>query len=671
MRTPPPKIDLKAPDKNKPNWGFNFWPLFVMLLVLWGWQAAVNQFSVRTIPYSEFRTHLARHEVMDAVVRQDEITGRIVPQAAPATNAASYGVAAARTNAPAAGTNVSAVATGPFQFRAVRIEDPDLVKDLQASGAQYNGERPNFLSQFLLSWVVPIAILVGIWSFMGRKLGAVGQSVLGFGKSTARLVEGEKTGVSFADVAGCEEAKQELKEVIDFLKNPKRYKDIGAKIPKGILLVGPPGTGKTLLARAVAGEAKVPFFSLTGSDFVEMFVGVGAARVRDLFQQAKQHAPCIIFIDELDAIGQKRSIHLGMVNDEREQTLNQLLAQMGGFEPNAGVIILAATNRPEVLDAALLRPGRFDRQVIVDTPDLDGREAILKVHSRDKRLAAGVVLRQLAQATAGFSGADLANVLNEAALLAARHHATEITQVDLENAVEKVVAGPERKSRRLTEKQKRRVAYHELGHALVAAYSPDADPVRKITIIPHGHAALGYTMQVPTEDQFLLSQAELLTRLRGMLGGRASEELEYGDLTTGAQNDLEHATALARQMICLYGMSEKVGMANCAQRAPAYLPGQPFQLQRDCSEQTAREIDEEVKRILNESYAEAKEVLTAHRADLQRVVAELLKRETLDGETLYQLIGKEMPRAKEPAPLPMEDGVMSALAAAATVPIET
>jgi cell division protease FtsH len=392
----------------------------------------------------------------------------------------------------------------------------------------------------------------------------------------------------------------------------------------------------------------VPFFSLSGSDFVEMFVGVGAARVRDLFQQAKQHSPCIIFIDELDAIGQKRSIHLGAVNDEREQTLNQLLAQMDGFEPNAGVIILAATNRPEVLDTALLRPGRFDRQVVVDTPDLDGREAILNVHARGKPLADGVDLRQLAQATAGFSGADLANVLNEAALLAARRGADEISQADLEDALEKVVAGPERKSRRLTDSQKRRIAFHELGHALVAAYSPDADPVRKITIVPHGHAALGYTLQVPTQDQFLLSKAELLTRLRGMLGGRASEELEYGDLTTGAQNDLEHATAVARQMVCLYGMSERVGLANCAQRAPAYLPGEPFQLQRDCSEQTAREIDEEVKKILDSCYAEAKQLLTAHQTELGQAVAVLLKRETLDGETLYKLIGKEMPKPQEP-----------------------
>jgi len=655
MKKSAPKIDLERGDK-KPDWRSNIWPFFIMLVMLWVWQAAVSQLTVRTIPYSEFRAHLARHEVMNAVVRQNEIFGRIVPQAAPATNIAASAPAVAQTNIPAAGTNAPAAATAPFQFRTQRIEDPDLVRDLQASGAQYNGERPSVLSQFLLSWVVPLAIYLGIWSLVSRKLGVGGQSVFGFGKSTAKLVEGEKTGVSFADVAGCEEAKVELKEVVDFLKNPKRYREIGAKIPKGVLLVGPPGTGKTLLARAVAGEARVPFFSMTGSDFVEMFVGVGAARVRDLFQQAKQHSPCIIFIDELDAIGQKRSIHLGAVNDEREQTLNQLLAQMDGFEPNAGVIMLAATNRPEVLDAALLRPGRFDRQVVVDTPDLDGREAILKVHARDKRLAPGVQLRQLAQATAGFSGADLANVLNEAALLAARRGAEEISQADLENAVEKVVAGPERKSRRLTEVQKRRVAYHELGHALVAAYSPDADPVRKVTIVPHGQAALGYTLQVPTEDQFLMSRAELLTRLRGMLGGRASEELEYGDLTTGAQNDLEHATALARQMVCLYGMSEKIGMANCAQRAPAYLPGQPFQLQRDCSEQTAREIDEEVQKLLDNCYVEAKDILSTHRSELRRIVVELLKRETLEGDMLYDLIGKEMPKAKEPAPMPAETG---------------
>ena len=349
----------------------------------------------------------------------------------------------------------------------------------------------------------------------------------------------------------------------------------GPRIPKGILLVGPPGTGKTLLARAVAGEAHVPFFSISGSEFVEMFVGVGAARVRDLFEQAKKHAPCIIFIDEIDAIGGQRSVHIGLMNDEREQTLNQLLAEMDGFEANIGVIILGATNRPEMLDRALLRPGRFDRQVVVDAPDIDGREAILKVHARDKRLAPDANLRKIAQATAGFSGADLANALNEAALLAARRRAVEITQKDLEDAVEKVVAGPERKSRRLEPEQKRRVAFHEVGHALVAAYSKHADPVHKISIVPRGRAALGYTLQLPTEEQFLLTRSELIDRIKGMLGGRAAEEVAFGEISTGAENDLEHATALARQMVCMYGMSDRVGLVHVANRQDGYLPAVP------------------------------------------------------------------------------------------------
>jgi cell division protease FtsH len=442
----------------------------------------------------------------------------------------------------------------------------------------------------------------------------------------------------------------ELKEVVDFLKNPKDYQDLGARIPKGALLVGPPGTGKTLLSRAVAGEAGVPFFSLSGADFVEMFVGVGAARVRDLFRQAKQHAPCIIFIDELDAIGRQRGVHVGAVNDEREQTLNALLVEMDGFEANVGVIVLAATNRPEVLDRALLRPGRFDRQIVVDAPDLDGREAILKVHARGKKLAADVDLRRLAAATAGMSGADLANMLNEAALLTARRKANAITQRDLEEAVEKVVAGPERRSRRLNADEKRRVAYHEVGHALVAAYSEQADPVHKISIVPRGRAALGYTMQLPSEDQFLLTRGELMERLSGLLGGRSAEELVFGEVTTGAQNDLERATALARQMVAVYGMSERIGLVNCAQRQPAFLAGLDGSMQRDCSEETAREIDEEVKTILDEAYARAKEILSAHRDQLEKIAAELLKKEALDGREFYRLVGKEMPRVKEPVP---------------------
>jgi cell division protease FtsH len=486
--------------------------------------------------------------------------------------------------------------------------------------------------------------MVVIWSFLSRRMGAGAQSILSIGKNKARIVVDRDTGVTFADVAGCDEAKFELQEVIDFLKNPDRYKSLGARIPKGVLLVGPPGTGKTLLARAVAGEAGVKFFSLSGSDFVEMFVGVGAARVRDLFQQAKASAPCIVFIDELDAIGRQRGVHVGAVNDEREQTLNQLLVEMDGFEANKGVILLAATNRPEILDRALLRPGRFDRQVIVDAPDIDGREAILKVHAKGKPLAPDANLRRIAQATPGFSGADLANTMNEAALLAARRKAKEISQGDLEEAIEKVVAGPERKSRRLNDDEKRRVAYHEVGHALVAAESESADPVHKISIVPRGRAALGYTMQLPTDQQFLATRGELLAKIRGLLGGRAAEELVFGEITTGAENDLERGTALARQMVCVYGMSERIGLAHVAQRQTAYLAAPDGQLQRDSSEVTAREIDEEVKKILDRAYSEAKEILTMHRDLLEKVGRELLKRETINGDEFYPMIGKDRPQ---------------------------
>jgi cell division protease FtsH len=479
-------------------------------------------------------------------------------------------------------------------------------------------------------------------------MGRAATGMLSIGKSRARFVSDEGTGVDFDDVAGCDEAKFELQEVVEFLKEPERFRALGAKIPKGVLLVGPPGTGKTLLARAVAGEAKVPFFSISGSDFVEMFVGVGAARVRDLFQNAQQQAPCIIFIDELDAIGRTRGVHLGAANDEREQTLNQLLVEMDGFDPNVGVILLSATNRPDVLDRALLRPGRFDRQVVVDAPDAQGREAILKVHARGKPLHEDIDLERIARATAGFSGADLANALNEAALLAARRGGKAVRQKDVEEAIEKVVAGAERKSRRLGEEDKRRVACHETGHALVAAYSEGADPVHKISIVPRGRSALGYTMQLPTEDQFLLTQSELRDRIRGMLGGRAAEEVVFGEITTGASNDLELATALARQMVCHYGMSEKIGLTSIAKREEFLMPGQEGFLQRDCSEETAREIDKEVKTILDRAYEEAIEILKAHRDDLEKVVEELRKSETLDAKAFYGLIGLPMPERREP-----------------------
>ena len=629
----------------EPQWRPWLWYFLGSLLVLWVWQELGNQVEFRTIPYSEFRTYLKQGYVAEAVVRQNEIDGRIVPKPAteskekPSANAspASSGSASpAPSGSPSAGTE-------PFFFRTERVEDPGLVNDLQAAGVQYAAARPGVITQFLLAWVLPIAVMLLIWNLIMRRMGRAGQSVLSIGRSRARLVADPDTGVTFADVAGCDEAKFELQEVVHFLKNPKQYEEVGARIPKGVLLVGPPGTGKTLLARAVAGEAQVPFFLISGSDFVEMFVGVGAARVRDLFLQAKGHAPCIIFIDELDAIGRQRGVHVGAVNDEREQTLNALLVEMDGFEPNLGVILLAATNRPEVLDRALLRPGRFDRQVIVDAPDLDGREAVLKVHSKNKHLDADVDLRRIAAATAGFSGADLANVLNEAALLAARRKVTVVSQSDLEEAIEKVIAGPERKSRRLGEEDKRRVAYHELGHALIAANSPHADPVHKISIVPRGRAALGYTLQLPTEDQFLLTRTELLERIRGLLGGRAAEDVVFGEVSTGAQNDLERATALARQMVAMYGMNDRVGLASCAQRQPTFLNGPDTQIQRDCSEATAREIDEEVRKLLNRSYDEAKEMLLQRRSDLDRLAGELLKSEAMDGETFYRLIGRKQP----------------------------
>src|SRR6266850_1435840 len=486
-------------DQPPPRWRWSIAYLLITLLILWGWQDLFYQLSVRTIPYSQFKTYLARHEVVAAIVKQDEIDGRIVPSAASEsknqTPGANPGVSPSNENqksnptvAPNNQARPSPAETQPFLFRTERVEDPDLVKELQAANVEYAAARPGIISQLLLGWVLPILFMVGIWIFLTRRLNPTGESIFSIGKSRARLVADPDTGVTFDDVAGADEAKFELKEVVDFLKNPKQYENLGARIPKGVLLVGPPGTGKTLLARAVAGEAKVPFFSISGSDFVEMFVGVGAARVRDLFKQAKQHSPCIIFIDELDAIGRQRGVHVGTVNDEREQTLNALLVEMDGFEPNTGVIILAATNRPEVLDRALLRPGRFDRQVVVDAPDLDGREAIIMVHMRKVPVAPDVRPDILARGTPGFSGADLANLVNEAALFAARSNKRLVDMEDFE---------------------RRNTAYHESGHTVVAKLLPRTDPVHKVTIIPRGRA-LGVTMQLPQEDRYSMDREQIL-----------------------------------------------------------------------------------------------------------------------------------------------------------------
>lgn len=645
----PPGLD-KQGTGGPPQWQLWLWYLVPMLVFLWIWQDGSRHFVTRTIAYSEFKTLVAAGKVKHLIIEDTDIFGTIE------TNANEVATSKVSTNRPTeatSSTNATPAASGEgsYTFRTVRVEDPDLVKDLQNAGVEYTGVRPSGISQFLWAWVIPIAVMFLLWRFLARRMSGLGQGLMSIGSSKAKLVADTETHVTFDDVAGCDEAKFELQEVVTFLKNPDRYKVLGATVPKGILLVGPPGTGKTLLARAVAGEAQVPFFLISGSDFVEMFVGVGAARVRDLFEKAKAQAPCIVFIDELDAVGRQRGVHTGAVNDEREQTLNQLLVGMDGFEANVGVIILAATNRPEVLDRALLRPGRFDRQVVVDAPDLEGRRAILKLHVRNKPLLPEVDLRKIAQQTPGFSGADLANVVNEAALLAARRGATQIAEADLENAVEKVVAGPERKSRRLNDEDKRRVAYHEVGHALVAAYCDHADPVHKISIIPHGHAALGYTMQLPVEDQYLMKRSALLDKLKGQLGGRAAEEVIFGEVSTGAENDLQQATALARKMVAVYGMSDSVGLAHCAQSQSPFGAVMPEGFsQRDCSEETAREIDLEVKKILAESYAGAKAILDHHRDQLEKIAAELLTHETIDGGTFMAMLGRaqrKSPQARE------------------------
>ena len=617
--------------------------MVIVLAFIWFWQEGSRQALLQTIPYSTFKTLVAQDMVTNVVIGADLITGQFISKTNAARLATTSAAAGKSGSNPPAATRAGLASPQQAQgFSTVPVPDQNLVSDLEKAHITYTGKTQSAWMPLLAAWVLPIALIFVLWRFLARRMAGVGQSLLGFGSSRAKLMAEQTTKVTFNDVAGCDEAKHDLQEVVAFLKDPNRYKSLGATIPKGILLIGPPGTGKTLLARAVAGEAQVPFFFISGSDFVEMFVGVGAARVRDLFQNAKGRAPCIVFIDELDAVGRQRGVRIGPVNDEREQTLNQLLVGMDGFEDNAGVIILAATNRPEVLDPALLRPGRFDRHVVVDVPDLDGRLAILKLHVRNKRMAPAADLRKVAAQTPGFSGADLANVVNEAALLAASRGAREVAQLDLENAVERVVAGPERRSRRLSDEEKTRVAYHETGHALVAFHCKHADPVHKISIIPRGRAALGYTMQLPTRDHYLMSRSALLDRIRVQLAGRAAEEVVFDETSTGAENDLQQATALARQMVAMFGMSEIIGLAHCARREgnfDAFMPNAPAQ--RDCSEETAREIDEEVKRILDGAYGEARGLLQKHRSALERIAHELLQRETMDANLFKRLLCDE------------------------------
>jgi cell division protease FtsH len=614
----------------------------VVLVLVQSWLLAPR---VQEIPMSRLVEWVREDKVARVSFSEREIRGALKKEAAPSGERPGPDWLERLTGA-----------SPSLLFQAVRIPGVDespLLKELEAHKVEFSGRiESTLLRDLFFGWLLPIGVMVAIWLFVMRRMGGGPTQALTFGRSKAKIYDRKELRVTFQDVAGVDEAREELAEVVDYLKNPRKYQRLGGRIPKGVLLVGPPGSGKTLLARAVAGEADVPFFFLSASEFVEMFVGVGAARVRDLFAQAKEKAPCIVFIDELDAIGKTRGGVAGMVggHDEREQTLNQLLVEMDGFDSSVGVIIMSATNRPEVLDPALLRPGRFDRQVVVDKPDVRGREAILRVHTRNVKLAPGVDLHVIASRTPGFAGADLANIVNEAALLAARKGKDAVEVADLEEAIDRVIAGLERKSRVLSETERDIVAHHEMGHALVAFSLPHADPVHKVTIIPRGVAALGMTYQLPIEDRYILRRSELEDRIAVLLGGHVAEELVYGELSTGAHNDLDRATELARLMVTKYGMSERLGPLTFGDGGgPAFLRknGLPWGGggERDYSEDTARAIDEEVRRIVEQSYERVRSLLAGKRETLLRAAAVLKQRETLGGEDLRRLL------AGEPAPV--------------------
>jgi len=526
----------------------------------------------------------------------------------------------------------------PKEFEYPYTSLTDVAGQLNEADIPFEVDPPNNGFWFtLIGTLAPILLIILFFILFMSSMQGGGNRVMSFGKSRARRMTKDSPKVTFADVAGAEEAVQELTEIKEFLEAPQKFQKLGARIPKGALLVGPPGTGKTLLARAVAGEAGVPFFSISGSDFVEMFVGVGASRVRDLFEQAKQNSPCIIFMDEIDAVGRQRGAGLGGGHDEREQTLNQLLVEMDGFDSKSGIIMLAATNRPDILDPALLRPGRFDRQIVVDRPDLPGREKILKVHTRGKPLGPDVDVGTLARGTPGFTGADLANLVNEAALLAARHNKDQIDMIEMEEAVDRVIAGPERKTRLISEKEKEITAYHEAGHAIVGALQPEADPVHKISIIPRGQA-LGVTMSLPTEDRFMMSRGQLMAQLAMMLGGRAAERVIFDEITTGASNDLERVTQTARQMVTRFGMSEKLGPMALGHQQGQVFMGRDFNNQPDYSDEIAFQIDNEIRRIVDESYDLAEDLLVRNRVLLDKLSMELIEYETVDAKHLLRLI---------------------------------
>jgi len=540
------------------------------------------------------------------------------------------------------GSSISGILSNGGRFRTYAPNDPDLISILREKkvGIEVYPEGSSWIISFL-GGLLPFLVIIGIWVYLARKMSAGGSKAFSFGKSRARLVSKEKMRVTFNDVAGAREAKEELREIIEFLKNPQKFQRLGAKIPKGIILVGPPGCGKTLLAKAVAGEAGVPFFSISGSDFVEMFVGVGAARVRDLFEQGRRNAPSIIFIDELDAVGRQRFAGIGGGHDEKEQTLNQLLVELDGFNPREGVIIMGATNRPDVLDVALLRPGRFDRRITINVPDIKEREEILALHMRGKPIAKDVDIKILARRTPGFVGADLENLVNEASLLAAREGKDKIGMKELEESIDRVIAGPEKKSRVMREREKKIISYHESGHTLVGNLLPFADPIYKVSIIPRGSAALGYTLQLPLEDKYLATKSELLDKLTTLLAGRASEELIFNEVSTGAQDDLKKATYLARKMVCDYGMSEKLGPVALGSNSEVFL-GRDLLKEKNYSEELAFNVDEEIHNIVESCYQKALDILKKHKDKLIRLAKRLEEKEILNKEEIEEAIGKEV-----------------------------
>ena len=613
---------------------FSIWYFLSLLLVLVLVQTFFSMQRSYPVNYSDFRHLIDMKGVNDLEISSDTINGVLLPPGVE--------YLAKETKDPDLPKRLAKEFPKQVMFTTVRVEDKDLIDLLEQKGIKYKALPDRAWLTSLISWILPMLLLVGLWLFIFRRMSAGAGGLMTVGKSKAKVYVQDETKVTFQDVAGVEEAEEELKEIIEFLNIPAKFQVLGGNLPKGVLLVGPPGTGKTLLARAVAGEAGVPFMSLSGSDFVEMFVGVGAARVRDLFATAQEKAPAIIFIDELDAIGKARGLSPMGGPEERENTLNQLLSEMDGFDTRKGVIIMAATNRPEILDPALIRPGRFDRHILVDRPSLKGREDILRIHTRNIKISPEVDLHTLAARTPGMVGSDLANIVNEAALLAARKNKESVEMDDFEEAIDRVVAGLEKRNRVMNPKEKEIVAYHETGHALVAEALPTTDRVHRVSIIPRGIGALGYTMQLPTEDRYLMTKTELEDRMAVMMGGRVAEELTFKEISTGAQNDLYRATDIARSMVREYGMSEKLGPITFErERRPLFLDTMMPPGSKDYSEATAQEIDQEVAALVNRAHQRAKEVLEGKRAILEKAAKILLEKEVLEGEELRRMLNEK------------------------------